>query len=287
MRHIILISGKDSLAAALVQTARRPELPYEYVFNDVSAELPETYAWIDRVAAKTGWDIKRVGRSLPERIAAFGGYLPGPKSRYCTPDCKIEPTEAYIGADECTVYYGLRADEVRTGYVPIGKPNITPAYPLRDAGIDLRGVYSILDAQNLTPPDFFWPRLHAAVSKVMRGWGDWEAKLSRLKRQELFAGRTRANCSFCFFQRRYEFVWLYETHPELFDQAESLEKADYTFKEGWPLSGLRDAAVREGVFANRVRVVCKEIRRACQGELFAEPGDNELSLISCGLLCGK
>lgn len=164
MRHIVLISGKDSLATALVQTAYRPGLSYEYVFNDVEAELPETYAWMRTVEAKTGWDIKRVGKSLPAKIRSYGGFLPGPRARYCTRECKIDPTEEYIGADDCTVYYGLRADEQRIGYVPIGKPNITPVYPLRDHSIDLQGVFSILDARGLVPPDFFWPRLHGAVA---------------------------------------------------------------------------------------------------------------------------
>ena len=116
MRHIILISGKDSLAAALVQTARDDSLPYEYIFNDVGAELPETYEWIEKVKRKTGWPIKTIGRSLQARIRSYGGFLPGVKQRYCTKETKIEPTEELIGGDECTVYYGLRADVGR--YIP-------------------------------------------------------------------------------------------------------------------------------------------------------------------------
>jgi hypothetical protein len=169
MRHLVLVSGKDSLAAALVQTTRHPSLTYEFLFNDVRTELPETYEWLTRVEAKTGWKIERVGKSLPEAISRYGGFLPSPRARYCTKECKIEPTEDYIGADDCTVYYGLRADEQRIGYVPIGKPNITPAYPLIEAGVDLQGVYAILDAQGLTPPDFLWPKLHLAVSEKMGG----------------------------------------------------------------------------------------------------------------------
>lgn len=286
-RHVILISGKDSLAAALVQTVRHPGLPYEYVFNDVRTELPETYAWLAKVEEKTGWQIVRVGRCLRERIRQKGGFLPSRKARYCTPDCKIEPTEEYIGADPCTVYYGLRADEARTGYIPIGKPNITPAYPLREAGVDLQGVYSILDAQDLMPPDFFWPRLYEAVAGRLKAWPDWESKLSRLERRILFAGRTRANCFFCFFQRRYELLWLRETHPELFEEARSMEKDDYAFREGFPLSELDKLEVRERLFRKRVKGVLKVIVGKFRGHLFGEPADNELSLTSCGLLCGK
>lgn len=286
MRHIILISGKDSLATALVQTARNPDLPYEYVFNDVEAELPETYEWMDRVEKKTGWPVVRIGKSLPSRIEHYNGFLPGIGQRYCTKECKIEPTEKYIGTDDATVYYGLRADETRTGYVPIGKPNITPSYPLRDLGIGLQGVYAIVDAKGLTPPDFFWPRLHDAVMEKM-GEGEWQSRLSRLERQLLFAGRTRNNCYFCFFQRRYEFLWLYETHPKLFEAAERMEKADYTFHQDFPLSSYRCPEVRERLFGRRVRDCCKIIHDKMQGKLFGEPGDNEIALTSCGLMCGK
>lgn len=287
MRHLILISGKDSLAAALVQTARHPGLTYEYLFTDVMAELPETYAWLSLVEKKTGWTIQRNGKSLPDLIAHYNGFLPSQKDRYCTYKTKIAPVEKLIGKDDCTVYYGLRADESRTGYIPIGKPNITPAYPLRDAGIDLQGVYAILDAQGLTPPIFLWPRLYAAVAKRLSTHEGWEAKINRMERQILFAGRSRANCYFCFFQRRYEWVWLYETHPDLFAQAESLEKADYSFSSGGFLRELRDPEKREGVFNRRVSKVCSTILRKFQGLLFDEPADNELSLVSCGLLCGK
>jgi hypothetical protein len=34
MRHIILISGKDSLATAIVQRDAEPSHDYEYVFNE-------------------------------------------------------------------------------------------------------------------------------------------------------------------------------------------------------------------------------------------------------------
>lgn len=287
MRHVILISGKDSLAAALVQTTRHPDRPYEYVFNDVFAELPETYAWLACVEAATGWKIHRLGLSLPDMIEHNGGFLPNQRDRYCTKMCKIRPTERFIGKDDCTVYYGLRADENRTGYVPVGKPNITPAYPLIEAGVDLQGVFSILDAQMLVPPEFFWPRLRDAVAASLDDWPEWDRKLSRLERRLAFAGRTRGNCYFCFYQRRYEWVWLYETHPELFDAAESLEKPGYSFIQDIPLKLFRSDEMRERIFRSRVKAVVKIVTGKFQGSLYGEPADNELALTSCGLMCGK
>lgn len=49
MRHIIPISGKYSLAAALVQLQIDPSLDYEYVFNPTGAELPCVFEWIKKV----------------------------------------------------------------------------------------------------------------------------------------------------------------------------------------------------------------------------------------------
>lgn len=68
MRYIIPISGKDSAATAVVQMARQPDLPYEFLFCDVKMELPETYAWIARLEEKLGIDIRRIGRSLEDVI---------------------------------------------------------------------------------------------------------------------------------------------------------------------------------------------------------------------------
>lgn len=313
MRHIIPISGKDSLATALLQTSFEPDLPYEFMFNDVKAELPETYEWIAEVERKTGWQIHRVGSDLPAKIRLYSGFLPGPRSRYCTREAKIKPMLEWLGGatakdqlatvaiaatlksgdamesalpDEAIIYYGLRADEKRTGFVPVGGQRITPKYPLQDAGIDLRGVYAILDAQQLTPPTFFWPRLHEAVCQRLRDWAGWEDKLNRMERDILFAGRSRGNCSFCFFQRQYEWVWLHEIHPDLFEEACAYENvgSDYKWRPDYSLPEL--IARREIVFENRVSEVCKTISRRLQLSLF-EVEENEIALTSCGLLCGK
>lgn len=285
MRHIVPISGKDSLACALLQTARKPGLPYEYLFTDTEAELPETYEWLDHVEAMTGWKIVRLGESLLARILGRHGFLPGPRSRYCTKECKIEPMENWLSTDEATIYYGLRADEKRLGYVPVKGSRITPEYPLRDAGIDIGGVYSILDAQALAPPTFFWPWLYGEVHlrvspKALEG-------LSRTERTVLFSGRTRGNCFCCFFQRQYEFLWLYDVHHDLYEQARDLEKDDYTFQPGFKLSKLEDEGVRRHIMERRVKEVCDYIGGKAQGSLMPLVGDTEIALTSCGLLCGK
>jgi hypothetical protein len=289
VRHIIPISGKDSLATALVQTMRYPDLPYEFIFNDVRGELPETYEWLDGVEQKTGWKIERVGKSLIDIIEGYGGFLPGPNSRYCTRQSKIEPMEAFIGKGDTTIYYGLRADEPsRTGYTPLKASRLMPAYPLRDLDIDIRGVYAILDAQGMSPPNFFWQRLFDAVCLEMEGFPlNWRELLTRSEKSALFAGRSRGNCFFCFFQRQYEWLWLKETHLDLFQRAAGMEKQDYSFSEGFPLSRYDDESTCSRIFAARVKAVRGMIQRRFQLQLFEGFEESEIALTSCGLLCGK
>ena len=56
--------------------------------------------------------------------------------------------------------------------------------------------------------------------------------------------RSRSGCSFCFFQRRIEWVGLLENHPEKFAYAKSLEKlakdhkSPFTWIKNFPLEEL-------------------------------------------------
>ncbi len=113
-RHLIPISGKDSLATALFQTVHEPR-DYEFFYNDNGAELPETYAWLDKVEKAKGWNIQRLGSDLEGIIAGFD-FLPSAQARYCTRLSKIKPMDDWIKDDKAIVYYGLRADEDGIGY---------------------------------------------------------------------------------------------------------------------------------------------------------------------------
>lgn len=50
--------------------------------------------------------------------------------------------------------------------------------------------------------------------------------------------RTRSGCFFCFFQRKIEWVWLYEQHPTLFQQAQAYEKEGFTWMDNESLEEL-------------------------------------------------
>lgn len=284
MRHVIPISGKDSLATALIQTTYDSSKEYEFLFNDTGAELPETYDWLDDVEKKTGWAIARVGENLEAYIVKYGGYLPTYNRRFCTTKTKITPMEKYLGKDEqVSVYYGLRADENRTGYVPLGSSKITPVYPLVEHNIDLEGVWTILKFQELTPPSFFWQRLFDAVANRIdvSGLTDFEEHL-------LFSGRTRANCYFCFYQRISEVLWLLETHPDYYEKMSAFEKDDYTWIKNLRLSEFKnDTARKQRAFKSKVDSVVAYISTKQQLSIPGLLVDNEIATTSCGLICGK
>ncbi len=221
-RHIIPISGKDSLATALFQMAKEPNLPYEFMFNPTGAELPEVYEWLDKVEAYLGKPIIKIGRDLRTIINIDNnGFLPSYKDRFCTRQAKIEPMELFIGKSPCYVYYGIRADENREGYNNSGKQNIVPVYPLAEAGIGIKMVYAIVNKAGLKPPTFFWEEIYNEVCKRIKR--DLKAELPEWLIDMLFCWRTRANCFFCYNQRKIEWCWLYTFHPNLFWEAEKME----------------------------------------------------------------
>lgn len=43
--------------------------------------------------------------------------------------------------------------------------------------------------------------------------------------------RSRSGCFFCFYQRKIEWIWLYERHPDLFIKAQEYEKDGYSWMD--------------------------------------------------------
>ncbi len=48
--------------------------------------------------------------------------------------------------------------------------------------------------------------------------------------------RSRSGCFFCFYQRKIEWIWLYERHPKLFKEALEYEKDGYSWMDNETLS---------------------------------------------------
>ena len=229
-RHIVPLSGgKDSTALSIHLAQAYPALNFEFVFCDTGAELPETYEYLDRLEHVLGTTITRISamdmldvRVKPGRSAFdvvlydhFNGFLPSPRSRWCTRMLKIHPYEKFIGSAPAYSYIAIRADENRQGYAGRGKPvllseqpNIVPVYPFKDEGFGLADVQRLLDDTGLGLPRYY----------------EW---------------RSRSGCYFCFYQQIAEWQGLKERHPALFERAKTYETGsgrDYTWVDGRSLS---------------------------------------------------
>lgn len=290
MRHVILISGKDSLATAIIQLARQPEINYELVHNEVGWDLPETLDWIRAVESSLGREITRCGDDLTE-ICYEQNCLPlAGLRRFCTKYAKIKPLNDYLGKSPATIYFGLRADEPdRVGYDP---PKYqTASYPLRESGITLAGVWSICEQANLLPPAFYWGWIETRVRELNQSLAAQIDTLPPWERRSIFAWRSRSNCDRCPYQRQYEWIGLLEHHPELFEDACQLEEKlchsdEFTWVQGHSLREL--AKRREEIRERRARKVAAYLQSRQQMTLFdGDEINDELKVTSCGLLCGK
>jgi len=218
VRHVMGISGgKDSSALAIYMRGKIPEM--EYFFCDTGAELPETYEYLQRLEAVLGKPIARLNsdRNFDHWLWVYQGALPSPQMRWCTKVLKIKPLEEWIGTTETYSYVAIRADEHRDGYVS-HRANIHPVFPFKEDGITKEDVLRILDDGGIGLPEYY----------------EW---------------RTRSGCSFCFFQRKSEWVGLSERHPDLFAEAvayedkvnyetQAMQERQYTWSSGETLRQL-------------------------------------------------
>lgn len=289
MRHVILISGKDSLATALIQIAREPSLPYELLHNEVGWDLPETLEWIERVGQHFGRPIIKCGDDLTE-ICYEQNCLPTPWRRFCTKYAKIQPLNDYLGSAPATVYFGLRADEPeRIGYVVPKNQKLIPRYPLRECGLGLPDVWNLCQSVNLLPPNFRWAWMEIRVHELLGADVFLLDDLPEWERNSLLAWRSRSNCDRCFYARLYEKIGLLEHYPERFEDACRLEETlchrdEFTWNGSYRLRDLVPRA--ESIKEARAKAIVRYLRTKQQRVLFDEFEDH-LETTSCGLLCGK
>jgi len=220
VRHILALSGgKDSSALAVYMLGKIQNV--EYVFCDTEKELDETYDYLVKLETFLGKKIHFLryssGYGFDEILQIKKGFLPSPKSRWCTEYLKLMPYEDFIGDDPVISYVGIRADEPhRTGYIST-KSNVKTVLPFVENNIRFEDVERILNESGLGVPRYY----------------EW---------------RSRSGCYFCFFQQKREWIGLLEKHPELFEQAKKYEKFDpltgarYTWNEGETLYELAQRA---------------------------------------------
>jgi len=286
VRHIIPISGKDSMATAIVMLANEPGLPYEFVHHVTGWDLPEVTEWFERVEARIGTIVK-CGDDLTE-IVTEQGMLPSRHRRFCTKYAKIFPMRDWLGKSEATLYLGLRADESDriSGMTPSRRE--TYRFPLQEQSLSIRDVWALVASEGLLPPQFIWPWM---VDRVRQLGGTKPVDMPEWEWNTLFSGRSRPNCDICFNQRQYEWIWLHETHPEAFQRGVDLELSTQhasSFKligKDKPLDSL--LAKAEAIKERRARWIAGFLERRRQGELFNIIQPDDLVGTSCGLFCGK
>jgi 3'-phosphoadenosine 5'-phosphosulfate sulfotransferase (PAPS reductase)/FAD synthetase len=263
IRHILGLSGgKDSTALAIFLKDKYPNLDIEYFFCDTHKELPETYDYLKRIEARLGIKINYLGakKGFDYELALHGGYLPSPKSRWCTIKMKIQPLEEFVGEDEAISYIAIRADENREGYIST-KPNIKPVFPFREWGLVKADIIKLLEDSGIGLPDYY----------------RW---------------RSRSGCFFCFFQRKYEWVMLAQEHPDLFAKAVEYEQKhedgrNYTWTEGETLLELLSR--KDEIIARHRKAIAKE-QKSCSNQSLSEvldkvldEEDEELPCLVCHL----
>ncbi len=177
-----------------------PELDMEYFFTDTGEELPEVYDFLYRLEGHLGKEILRLNpdREFNFWLKQYNHFLPSAKARWCTLNMKLRPLEKWIKKDlengvQVNSYVAIRYDEsYREGHQSHSK-NYKVILPFQNDRIDRSEVLSILETSGLGVPTYY----------------DW---------------RSRSGCTFCFFQRKIEWVRLRERHPDAFERAKKLEK---------------------------------------------------------------
>jgi len=229
-RHLLALSGgKDSAALAVYMREKYPNLPMEYVFIDSGCELPETYAYLDKLRAILGINIIIIGGASKQNRKDFlwwlkhkHNYLPSPRNRWCTEVLKLTPYSQWLER-ECNdevvhSYVGLRADEKRerTGFIKCHE-RLIQHHPFIEDGFVYEDIKRLLENAGLGFPDYY----------------EW---------------RSRSGCFFCFYQTKREWISLFRRYPNLFMAAAEMEKVDartgkrFTWNMDFSLLELKDKA---------------------------------------------
>ena len=219
-KHVLGLSGgRDSAALAVYMRQRHPELSIDYFFTDTGKELPEVYEYLGRLEGFLGKPILRLNpdRDFDFWLKQYNDYLPSAQSRWCTRQLKIRPFEQWLHpflADGWTVYsyVAIRSDEeFREGYAS-RKEKLIIKLPFKTDGVDKSGVLNLLECAGLGLPEYY-------------------------------AWRSRSGCTFCFFQRKIEWIRLRERHPEAFEEARAYEKT--AVEQGSPFTWSQGESLEE------------------------------------------
>ena len=201
VKHVLGLSGgKDSSALAIYMRDNYPDLDIEYFFTDTGEELEEVYEYLNMLEGYLGKPINYLGtkRNFKFWMTQYNNFLPSAQARWCTVRLKLTPFEQWVDEEflqkgiKVKSYVAIRSDEsFREGLQ--SKKDIETVLPFKENHIDKQAVFEILENSGLGLPKYY----------------EW---------------RSRSGCTFCFFQRKIEWVGLMERHPEAFENAKRMEK---------------------------------------------------------------
>lgn len=229
-KHILGLSGgKDSAALAVHMNQKHPEIDVEYFFTDTGYELQETYDFLNKLKTRLDKPIHYINptNSFDYFLKKYNNFLPSQTARWCTIEMKLKSMENWLkpaldAGQEIITYVGIRYDERgRVGYKPTNDL-IKARFPFIEDCVDKEGVLEILETSGLGLPDYY----------------KW---------------RSRSGCTFCFFQKRSEWIGLKENHPKAWEHAKSLEKSAtnehsaFTWIKDMPLTELEKPEVIEKI----------------------------------------
>jgi len=184
--HIVGLSGgKDSVAMALLLRRQHPEIDFDWVCTPTGRELPPMVEHWKRLGDLLGKPLRPVAaKHSLAGLVVLQKALPNWRMRWCTRLLKIEPFREHVLNNlPCTVYIGIRADEVmdRDGVDWDSIEGVTRSYPLVEAGWGLSHVLEQNAKYGIIIPD-------------------------------------RSDCDMCFFQTLWEWFCFWRDYPEKYEE---------------------------------------------------------------------
>lgn len=247
--HILSLSGgKDSTALAFFIKDNMPEIfeELELVFFDTECELPETYDYLNKIEIFLNKPVLRVKpfKSFDDFYTIYK-LLPSIRRRWCTIEMKTKTFRKFThdriqGGNKINVYIGIRADEPERVNNKFDGDFITQHYPFVEKGIQKDDVHNILIKNGIGMPEYY----------------KW---------------RSRSGCYFCFFQRKIEWVGLYEQHPDLFQKAMEYEE-NGSRERGKEFTWCQDMSLRELIKPENIKRIKENYNQKLKGK---KSSDNE------------
>ena len=231
----------------------------ELVFCDTEQEIPETYDYLNKIEVFLD---KKITRLKPQKsfnhLMETLNFLPSYKNRWCTPLLKTKSMNEYIkklrNKDDSSIIYlyiGIRADEFfRTKSA--GKNSLLKeVFPFVDNNIYKNDVFNILNNKGIGIPDYY----------------KW---------------RKRSGCYFCFYQSCFDWIQLYENHPDLYYKAMEYEYNDCAKIKNGRMGFNMKFALKDLIKPENIRLIKEKERKKTVNNknfvLFTKYLKKELSL---------